>query len=161
MRYTFVLDATETLNFFGFKIMSHTLKNNFKVFNPTDLDDDSQPYIHMSDYQALIVGIERSFQITPAISLLASLDFLSIQNTKSDTSQEFEKSGLGFQVRGEVFYRMDLLGVPGRMGLMYWQGAYTNEVKNVDDASSENENLGRSTHVQSFRNITLGYSIWY
>lgn len=161
VRYTFILDETEVQNYFGFKVMSHTVHNNFEIINPDDLTDDSKQYIHMSDYQALSLGIERSFQITPDISLLASLDMMSILNSKSETAQNFESNGLAFQVRGEVFYRVDLFGIPGRVGGMYWQGAYTNKITDVDDLNAENQNLGRSSHVQSFRTISFSYATWF
>ncbi len=160
-RYKWVIDETRTENYFSFKILGHTVQNNFEVFNPDDSTDDTKSRVYMKSYQAMIFGVERSFYVTPAISLIAGLDMMGIVDAQSDTAQEYEKQGLGFQVRGEVYYRVDWFGVPSRIGGLYWQGGYTNKFKDVDDTDSSLENLGKSRHVQSFRALSVSYSVLF
>ena len=158
-RYTWILDPTRTENHFVFKFMFHSYSNNFEVFDSDD--ETNKGVIYVESYRALLGGIERSFYVTPIITVIASLDGLLITNLSSDSVLQVDQQGLGFQIRGEAFLDLSVVGVPGRLGGAYWQGAYTNQFKDVNDSDIDAETTGKASHVQAFRAVSVSYSLLF
>lgn len=148
IKYRFILDATQIDDNVSLKLLYHNTTNNFILAN--------QNTIFMKSYQGVVAGVERSIPVTPKIGILASLDLNFISQAKSDSNEEFINQGIGFQMRGNCYYRTDWFGVASRIGAAYWQGGFVNRF-----TPGSQSNTGRTSHVQTFRAVSLSYVMHY
>lgn len=142
LRYRFILDATQIEDYVALKALYSQTTNNFKLRNLNEL--------YMKSYTGGILGVERSIPVTPRIGILASLDLNLIQDTKSDTNADFVKTGVGFSMRGAAHYKVNWFGVISKIGGAYWQGGIVNRL-----APSSQSDFGKTSHVQTFRAVSL------
>jgi hypothetical protein len=142
LRYRFILDNTQIEDAVAVKLLYSQTTNNFKIKNLNEL--------YMKSYTGVILGVERSIPVTPKIGILASLDVNFIQDTKSDSTADFVKSGVGFSMRGAAHYKVNWFGIISKIGGAYWQGGMVNRLS----PGSQND-FSKTSHVQTFRAVSL------
>lgn len=149
LRYTFIPDATQPGNYFATHLLYHQTTNNFKQSSPDAL-------LYINTYTGVIWGVEKGFSVTPKIGLNASLDVLNIMDAQTKSSLLYEKTGIGFQVRGETYYLVDWFGHHGRLGAAFWQTGFSNKL-----AASSVDGLNKNTQFQSYRAVSASYSFLF
>ncbi len=160
VRYRFILDQTQIDDAVILKILYHSLQNNFLLRNSSGEEvtetSDGRTGVYMKAYTGYIAGLERSIPITPKIGINAGLDLNFIQDAKSDSTTEYLKTGIGFQVRGQMTYRLDWFGMASRIGAAYWQGGMVNRFSPGAQADIE-----KTSHVQTFRAVSMSWIMHY
>lgn len=133
LKYRFLLDETKPSNYLGFRLLHHQTNNNFPNADPGGA-------ILVNAYQGLSFGVEKGIPITDSLGINASLDMISIDNSTINSDFNLQTTGLGFVVRGEVFYKLRFLGLSWRTALAYWQSGMINEIAASDRALFERQN---------------------
>ena len=141
--YRVVLDATRAQNYVAIKALYHSTENNFKIKSGSNS-------IFMKSYRGFSFGVERSIPVTPKIEINGDLDTVFINEAKSDSTEEFVQTGIGFHVRGSCSYRVDWFGDYSRIAAAYWQGGFVNRF-----SPGSQDTTGRTSHVQTFRAVSL------
>jgi hypothetical protein len=142
LKYRFILDETKPSNFLGISLKAHNTTNNFKVA-------DTSTGIIITQYDGWVIGVEKGIPITPSLGIDASLDMISINKVSEISDFSVSNSGVGFVVKGDVYYTSSIFGYKYRASLSYWQSGMVNEF-----SDSDKELFDRQNQVQTYRMIT-------
>jgi len=149
-RYTFYLDSTRLDNNVVIKVLYHENYNNL-ILDPT-----LPTFLWVNFYSGVSGSVERNIPITNKLGIMGMFDLLQIFNTSSPTinsntsttNSSIAKSGYGFEIHAEVYYKILWGKMPMRMGLMYWQQGNQSE---LDDSIKSAQ--GRNSYFQTSRAI--------
>lgn len=147
VKYRVILDETKPSNYLGFKLMAHNTTNNFFVA-------DTTAAIIITQYDGWVLGVEKGIPITTNLGIDASLDMISISKVKEISDFSVSNNGVGFVVRGEVYYVAKIGSQKLRLAMAYWQSGMVNEF-----SATDRELFDRQNQVQTYRMISgsLGY----
>lgn len=148
LRYRMILDAAQIDDYVVLRLLYHSQVNNFKLRETTG--------VFVKSYSGIVAGIERSIPVTPKIGILANLDLNMIQSAKTDSDAEIVSTGVGFQMRGSMYYEVNWLGTVSRLGAAYWQGGLVNRF-----SPASQQNTGKTSHVQTFRAVSMSLAMFY
>ncbi len=152
MRYKFILDETSVKNFVLLKFGTYTMANNF-------ITTDSQ-LSYMKSMNGVMLGVERSIPATPQFDIKGGLDIfynfdsVPARDVNNENEIESNKSGTGFQFKGEVYYNFKMFGAPARWGGAYDLAVFYNRLLNQQDQN-------KTSLVQSYRTLSTILSIVY
>ena len=149
IKYRFVLDETKPANFLGFRILKHKTENNFELADPSSS-------IIINEYEGMTFGVEKGIPITDRLGINASLDMISITGIAQESDFTVEEKGLGFVVRGELYYNLHFFGRKWRTSLAYWQSGMINEFSSADRDLFERQNL-----VLTYRMISGAFAMTF
>lgn len=149
IKYRFILDETKPGNFLGFRILKHSTKNNFELADPSSS-------IIINEYEGTTFGVEKGIPITNNLGINASLDMISISGIQQASDFTVAEKGLGFVVRGELYYNLHFWGQKWRSSLAYWQSGMINEFSNDDRDLFERQNL-----VLTYRMISGAFALTF
>lgn len=149
IKYRVILDETKPSNYLGFKLLAHNTTNNFILA-------DSGAAIVINKYDGWVLGVEKGIPITSNLGIDASLDMININKVQESSEFTVSNTGVGFVVRGEVYYTFELGGQRLRAAMAYWQSGMVNE---FDEDDKELFDIPRQNQVQTYRMISgsLGY----
>lgn len=142
LKYRIILDETKPSNYLGFKLMAHNTTNNFYVADPTAA-------IIITQYDGFVLGVEKGIPITSNLGIDASLDMISITKIKEVSDFNVKNTGVGFVVRGEVYYALKIGKQKLRLAMAYWQSGMVNEF-----TAADRELFDRQNQVQTYRMIS-------
>ena len=158
-RYTLYLDSSKLDNYLAFKILYHQNDSDFKL---VPADPNSIPFpIFMTHYAGVSGSVERSIPISKRLGVLASFDLLQIFQASAPTSTSaipigFAQSGYGFEVKGEVYYQLEIQNSRMRLGVSYWQQGNENEFDNPTKIL-----MSRNSYFQIARSVYLDLSLLF
>lgn len=147
VKYQIILDETKPSNYLGISIKAHNTTNNFKVADPST-------GIIITQYDGWVIGVEKGIPITSNLGIDASLDMININKIKESSDFSVSNSGVGFVVRGDVYYTSYIFGLKYRASVSYWQSGMVNEF-----SDSDKELFDRQNQVQTYRMITGAFGI--
>lgn len=149
-RYTFFLDESRREDNLSVKILFHINQANFVLTDPQ--------LCMINRYMGISGSVERSIPITRKLGLIASLDLLQIfQAVPASNSQiGVVQSGYGFELKGELYYILELGKLTTRLGFAYWQQGNDNEL-----STTAKENFGKNSFFQVARSLFFSGSLLF
>jgi len=146
--YTFYLDSTRLEDNIIVKFLYHENYNNLQLNDPFAL--------FVNYYAGFAASFERNIPITNKLGITGMFDLLQIVNTASPSLNQFQgstpthntvaKSGYGFEIQAEIYYKFIFGSLPARIGFEYWQQGNQSE---LDD--SLKQSLGQESYFQVTR----------
>lgn len=147
--YTIFFDSTRLDDYLAIKLYYHS--NDANIVRS---DSENPATFFINHYAGFSPSIERSIPITPKLGVIASFDLLQI----TDVSDPYlaRSSGYGFQIQGELYYRMSFLSKPMRLGLSYWQQGNDTEFN-----GEAKQTTGHNSYFQLARALFINASFAY